>query len=351
MENLLEHLHITAGLSWSASILVLALVTRAAIFPFAVSAADQGTKMKEMQPVLQPLREKVAQALRDNNRQAAMETQQQIRELSKESGVSLQKAFLPILLQIPLQFGAFRLLRNAGELPVPGFETEHWLWLSSLTTGDSTYILPVLTAGLTYLNIVSSQKGQPDAMGIMKMLRGLLPAMSFVFLIFQPGCTQMYFMANGVLSQIQIGLIQNPAFRKWQNMAPLSDPTAPKPKPSASKTASSPAFSKMNIAQTAPRASGAPSPEPISDAANRSVVDKGVDLVKNETGKIWKNTIGGVGDTWREEAKKRMEKEKLEKQKSAAAKYEAQRRQDLEQERSYRNAASTDSKPLDKTSK
>lgn len=345
MEYLLEHIHITAGLSWSASIVGLAILIRLAIFPAAVGAAEQGARMREMQPILQPLREKVKVALRENNKQAAMETQQQIRELSKESGVSLRKAFVPVLMQIPLQFGGFRLLRDAGSLPVPAFETEQFLWVTDLSTGDATWILPVVTAGLTYLNIVSSQKAQPNVSGVMKTLQGVLPVVSFAFLSFQPAATQIFFFVNGVLSQIQISTIQNPLFRRWRNMTPLAFPPQSTPGGAAGSPSSS--FSKMNIGRQAP---DTPGTSPLGTTSDRSAVDKGVDAFKAEGRKVWKNTLGGIGETWKEQSEKKVNEAQVEKRKTATAKYEAQRRQDLEQERSYRNAGAVGPMRVDKNS-
>ncbi|KIV87156.1 hypothetical protein PV11_02721 [Exophiala sideris] len=339
MEFFYEHLHITAGLSWSSSIIALAVLTRIFLFPAAVGAAEQGARMKMMQPVLQPLRTKVAEALRENNRQVAIETQQQIRELSKESGVSLSKAFLPIIIQIPLQFGAFRLLRDCGTLPVPAFETEQWLWVENLSIGDATYLLPLGAAAMTYFNISASSKGNAAAPPAMQMLKLILPPISFVFLSFQPGATQLYFFVNGILSQIQITTIQNPWFRNWRNMTPLAPPT-PGSGPAAPKSTK---FSKMNIieqpAPVAQKTVVAP-PEPVS-SPDRSIIDKGVEVIKTQGSKVWKSATSGVSNTWKNETEKRVEKAKLEKKQTSAAKYEAQRRLDIEQERAYRNAAAT----------
>ncbi|KAK4947450.1 hypothetical protein LTR10_013818 [Elasticomyces elasticus] len=338
MEFFYEHLHITAGLSWSSSIIALAVLTRIFLFPAAVGAAEQGARMKMMQPVLQPLRTKVAEALRENNRQVAIETQQQIRELSKESGVSLSKAFLPIIIQIPLQFGAFRLLRDCGTLPVPAFETERWLWVENLSIGDSTYLLPLGAAAMTYFNISASSKGNAAAPPAMQMLKLILPPISFVFLSFQPGATQLYFFVNGILSQIQITTIQNPWFRKWRNMTPLAPPT-----PGSSPAPKSTKFSKMNIIeQPAPvtQKTVVATPEAVS-SPDRSIIDKGVEVIKTQGSKVWKSATSGVSNTWKNETGKRVEKAKLEKKQTSAAKYEAQRRLDIEQERAYRNAAAT----------
>ncbi|KIW53890.1 hypothetical protein PV05_06299 [Exophiala xenobiotica] len=333
LEFCLEHLHITAGLSWSASIVAMAVLMRSAIFPAAAGAAEQGTRMKLVQPAVTEIRARMQEGLRDNNKQAAMEASQQIRELHKEYGVSLPKAFIPILLQIPLQFGAFRLLRDAAAVPVPAFESQQWLWVNDLSVADPTYVLPVAVGALTYFNMVATSKQQANPPPLLKALQKVLPFISFGFLSFQSAAVQIFFLVNGIFTQAQITAINNPGFRRWRGMTPLP----PRGSPSGPSANSTP-FSKMNLGQAAPKASVAATTEPLS-SGERSFIDKGVDTVKAQGKQVWNNAFGDVGAAWKKKAQEKQEQAKLESKKTTAAKYEAQRRQDLEQERSYRNAA------------
>ncbi|KAJ9504489.1 hypothetical protein H2202_000545 [Exophiala xenobiotica] len=333
LEYCLEHIHITAGLSWSASIVVMAILMRSVIFPAAANAAEQGARMKLVQPAVTEIRARMSQGLRDNNKQAAMEASQQIRELHKEYGVSLPKAFIPILLQIPLQFGAFRLLRDAAAVPVPAFESERWLWLTDLSVSDPTYMLPVAVGALTYFNMAATAKQQANPPPLLKTLQKVLPFISFGFLSFQSGAVQIFFLVNGIFTQAQVTAINNPAFRRWRGMTPLP----PKGSPSGPGANSTPS-SRMNLAQAAPKASMAATTGP-SASGERSFIDKGVDTVKAQGKQAWKSAFGEVSTTWRQKAQEKQDQARLDSKKTAAAKYEAQRRQDLEQERSYRNAA------------
>ncbi|KIX09082.1 uncharacterized protein Z518_00160 [Rhinocladiella mackenziei CBS 650.93] len=348
MEFCLEHLHTTAGLSWSVSIIALLFLIRGFIFPFSVSASDQSAKLRELQPVLAPLNQKVQAALRDGNRQLAMITQTQVNQIRKESGVSLRKAFMPLLLQLPLQIGAYRVLWGASHLPVPAFETESLLWLTNLSAGDPLWLLPVLTGAITYVNIATMQKGQaqnPSMTNIQNFMKVLFPAGSFVFLCFQPAAIQMYFFVSGIFTQIQTSIIQNPSFRKWQGLTPLTNLPTPGPGagPTSPGTTRSSRFAKMNVAKPIEPIPETPRPEPSSgpspDAANRSIIDKGVDQIKELGQNTWKSTIGSMGETWQRTKQEKMEKAKADKLKAEIARYEAHRRQDLELERENRNAA------------
>ncbi|KIW12049.1 hypothetical protein PV08_09323 [Exophiala spinifera] len=334
LEFCLEHLHITAGLTWTTSIIALAFLIRGAVFLPAVNAADQGSRLKMVQPATMELRERMQEALRNNNRTVAMEAQQQLREIHKEAGVSMWKAFLPVILQMPLQFCAFRLLRDAAAVPVPAFESEKFLWITDISVADPMYLLPLGTAVLTYFNMTASSKQQANPPPLFKLFQTFAPPLSFIFLSFQSSAVQVFFLVNGFFSQIQISTINNPAFRRWKGMMPLVS-TPPSPSSSTNDKFSGP-FSKMNIAATNPsQASKGLSTEQSAPGGDRSIIDKGVDAGKA----AWTKTVGGISETWKEEARKRQEKAKVDQRKTAAAKYEAQRKLDLEQERLYRNAA------------
>lgn len=332
MEVLLEHLHITAGLSWSASVIGLALLVRLISLPALIAGSDQSARMKEVQPVLGPLREELQEALRNNNREVAMQKQHALRTINKEYGISLPKAFGGLLIQIPLGFGAFRLLRNAGTLPVPGFETEQFLWLTNLSLCDPTYLLPGLTAVMTYFNFKINQRAGANMGNMVRILTPLIPVASFFALSFQPAALQLYFLVNGIFTQIQSILLFNPRIRKWLKLKPLPGP-GPGPVNPASATTTN--FSRMKVGQ---KPSAAAQPVPAAPATDRSVIDKGVDLVKEKGQQAWKNTLGNMNEAWQKEKAKRIEKERREKRAAAAAKYEAQRRQDLEEQRYQRNA-------------
>jgi YidC/Oxa1 family membrane protein insertase len=161
MEWILEHIHIYGGFTWATSIVILAAMTRAILFYPMVQASDMSAKVRSAKPFMDPVREKMkaAYAVRDNAKMA--EAKAELKELNKEYGVRMRKLFLPVLIQIPLQFGGFRTLRNMAELPVPALETENWLWAQDLTLSDPFCILPFVNAFITYLTIKVSV--QPDS--------------------------------------------------------------------------------------------------------------------------------------------------------------------------------------------
>lgn len=100
-----------------------------------------------------PVREKLHAAIGVKDYGKLAEAKAEMSALRKEYGIKPLQMFLPILIQVPLQFSGFRLLRNMAELPVPALVRENWLWAQDLTLGDPFYILPVANAAILFLTI------------------------------------------------------------------------------------------------------------------------------------------------------------------------------------------------------
>jgi YidC/Oxa1 family membrane protein insertase len=339
MEFLLEHIHITGGLPWATSIMGLVVVIRLGMFPLYRSAADASARFAEVRPTLNELTAKSKECARNNDREGIMSAQLEMRELRKEYGLSFTKLFRPLLLQIPLGFGAWKLLRSCSALPVPAFETESWLWVSSLTMGDTWFILPILTAGLTWLNLNTNLKAQGQEAANspgMAYIRNLFPLASGGFLALQPASVQIYFLVNGLISQLQITSFNNPSARRFLRLYPL--PTQ------SSGSATQTRYSTMNVSSpvittTARKASGPkagsvsalkPEPAPVP-VVERSFIDKGVDAIKAAGKGQWQKIMTPAKDKQKEQQKQA--------QKDAASRYEAQRQQDQRELRMYRNSA------------
>jgi YidC/Oxa1 family membrane protein insertase len=153
MEFVVEHLHIYGGLTWAISIAGCAVLIRLFAFRPACQSSDMAVRMKQASPILEPLRKEYKEVTlaKDTVKQAQVASQ--MRMIMQEYNISYGKVFLPMLIQIPLSFGGFRLFRGMATLPVPAFETEKWLWMSDLTHSDPLYILPLISAASLYLSM------------------------------------------------------------------------------------------------------------------------------------------------------------------------------------------------------
>ena len=110
-------------------------------------------KMREMMPIITPIREKITEALNKKDTARASELQTEMRAVQQEYGFKWTRILLPIIIQVPLSFGGFRLTRGMCAVPVPALEHENWLWATDLTMSDPLHVLPFVSAGLLYWNL------------------------------------------------------------------------------------------------------------------------------------------------------------------------------------------------------
>ncbi|KAI5283318.1 Mitochondrial inner membrane protein oxa1 [Ascosphaera acerosa] len=152
MQALLETLHFAGGVPWWAAAVGASVLIRAALVQPTLGASDSAARLGRIKDQLQPLNERMLAHYRAGEQAEAMALRQQVAALQRRNGVQPWKAFLP-LLQIPFAFGMFRVMRGMAELPVPGLEDEHWLWVRDMSVSDPYYALPVLTGGMLYLTL------------------------------------------------------------------------------------------------------------------------------------------------------------------------------------------------------
>ena len=159
VEYLLEHIHVYTATPWWASIGLMALVIRLALLKPYIDSADVSARVATIAEVQKPIKARLdaAKAARDQTK--VMQASQEMLALHRQAGIRIWKVAVP-LLQLPIGFGMFRLLRRMTELPVPGLEDGGLLWLKDLTMSDPYFILPALTGlGIYYtVKVVSCRQ-------------------------------------------------------------------------------------------------------------------------------------------------------------------------------------------------
>ncbi|KIV92319.1 hypothetical protein PV10_06771 [Exophiala mesophila] len=340
MEWFFEHIHIWGGLSWGMSIVGLAVLFRVVLLPLSLRSVEASAKMQQLKPILDPLRKEMQAAAEQNDKVKVLKIRQDMQAAMKQANFSFSSIFLPMAFQIPFSYGAFRLLREAGHLPVPGFESDSLLWLSNLSTSDPTYALPLIIGGVTFLNLRQSARTAPDSR-MMNMLKTILPGFSFVFMCFQPVSTNLFFLVTGLAQSTQLSIFQNAAFRRWYNLPPM-------PRPSDPAKAGTISYGSMNVASgqgTPPNSSHSSSPSsttsstasspssspssslPAGPSQNRSWIDQRVDKAKES----WKQ--GLIGSSFKESKDKADAKARERKR----ANWESLRKEEIAAERERRN--------------
>lgn len=160
LEWLLRFFYDLSG-SYGIAIILLTLTIRLLLAPLTFSQSKSMEAMKRMQPEMQ--------ALQERYKDQPEEYQRKVMELYKENKVNPLGGCLPMLVQLPFLWALFAVLR--------GFEFgTGFLWLTSLSTPDPYYVLPVLSALTTYFQMVmtSADASQKSMMYIMPAFIGYI---------------------------------------------------------------------------------------------------------------------------------------------------------------------------------
>ncbi|KAK4118780.1 TOM13-domain-containing protein [Parathielavia appendiculata] len=224
LQSLLESIYIYTGLPWWASIAILAVGVRLALFKPALDASENAQKYQELlkDPKYTAATEEVKRMLVTGNHLAGAEARAKVSLMNKAAGYSMWKSVLPMI-QIPITFCMFRIIRGMSSLPVPSFETGGLLWFTDLTVSDPLFILPIATGLLVMLGIrIPLPYMAPQQQKIMKIMSLVVMPISTAVSLFFPAGLTWYFFVTSLLHTAQTWFLHQPWFRRLARLKPLS---------------------------------------------------------------------------------------------------------------------------------
>ena len=139
--------------SYGIAIILLTITVRIVLLPLTLSQTKSMAKMQMLQPELKEIQQKY--------KGDPQKIQQETMEFYKKNNVNPLSGCLPLILQMPVFFALFQLLKALGiNAYGGGAQTLYkFLWLD-LTVPDKIYILPIL---MVVTMILSSKVTQTDA--------------------------------------------------------------------------------------------------------------------------------------------------------------------------------------------
>lgn len=179
--------------NWGFSIIILTLLIKIVFFPLTYSSTKSMAKMQELQPKIKALRAKYKKAKQDIQQRRQMN--EEMMKLYKQHGINPAGGCLPILIQIPVFWGFFRMLVVAIEFRNSPFI----LWIKDLSVNDPYYVTPIMMGVTQFI----SQKMTPtsaDPSQAKMML--IMPVIMTIFFMNFPSGLVLYWLTNNVL---QIG--------------------------------------------------------------------------------------------------------------------------------------------------
>ena len=178
--------------SWGWAIILFTVAFNLAFIPLRFMMMKSSLKMMRIQPKVDAIKKRYANLKMNDPKKTEMNTE--VMALYKEEGVNMYGSCLPMLPQLPLFYGFFRVLYNAVEL-----RQAHWFWLPDLSQPDPTHILPLLIIVSMFLTQYITPSPGMDPMQ-RRMMAFILPIFMGSFLWHYASGLALYWAAGNVLN-------------------------------------------------------------------------------------------------------------------------------------------------------
>ena len=173
--------------NFGVSIIIVTILIKIVLLPLTLKQDKSMKEMKKLQPEIEKIKEKYA----NDKQMLNIKTM----ELYKEHKVNPLGGCLPLLLQLPILFALFGVLRN-GIIP----KDSSFLWLK-LSVPDPFYVLPVLNGAVSFFQ--QKLMGSADSNPQMKNMMYIFPIMMIMFSLKMPSGLQLYWLTSSILAVVQ----------------------------------------------------------------------------------------------------------------------------------------------------
>ncbi len=190
--------------NYGLAIILFTILVKCCILPLNIK---QTKSMKEMQ-ALQPELQKLQKKYRNNPEKLNMETM----KLYKLYKVSPMAGCLPLLIQLPIIYALFGVLRDPARWVFTGGDAsvmnQSFAWIPDLGAPDPYVILPILCIVFTFITqkfTMSAQKGtaDPSVEKSQQMMLYIMPVMIGVAAWQMPAGVALYWVVQNIFTFIQ----------------------------------------------------------------------------------------------------------------------------------------------------
>jgi YidC/Oxa1 family membrane protein insertase len=179
--------------NYGLAIIGITILIKIILLPLTLKQDKSMSAMKKLQPELDALKEKYKNDPQTLNQKTI--------ELYKLHKVNPASGCLPILLQMPILFALFGVLRKTGADGGVIADGANFLWLV-LSEPDPFYILPLLNGAVSYVQqkLMSSTQGSNPQM---KSMTYMFPVMMIFISYKMPAGLQLYWFVSSLASVVQ----------------------------------------------------------------------------------------------------------------------------------------------------
>jgi YidC/Oxa1 family membrane protein insertase len=200
--------------NYAAAILALTVIVKLILWPIQNKANRSMRQMAVLSPKIQELREKYKDDPTRMN--------QEVMKLYKQYGINPVGGCLPMMIQIPIFFGLFTMLRQAVEL-----RNAHFLWIRDLSQPDTVAHLPVLGWPINVLPLLMAltnvwmmrltpKSGDPTQQRVMMFT----PIIFVVFCYNFAAALALYYTTQNLLTILQLYLNRRQPMPKLEKVSP-----------------------------------------------------------------------------------------------------------------------------------
>jgi YidC/Oxa1 family membrane protein insertase len=207
MNQVNSFLHVGYGLA----IIIITIIIKLLFWPLTAASTRSMKRMSQLQPEMNALREKYKDDAKKMN--------QKLMEFMKQNKVNPMGGCWPILIQIPVFIGFYKMLMSAIELRGATF-----LWASDLSIPDTIFVIPGLNFPINPLPLLmgASMLWQtsltPPSPGMDPVQQKMFRYMPLIFIFFcysLPSGLSLYWTVQNLFTIVQTKLTR------------MKDPTAP----------------------------------------------------------------------------------------------------------------------------
>ncbi len=163
------------------AIILFTVIIKALMYPLTHQQMRSQKGMQDLQPKINDIKKKHA-----NNKELM---NQKIMELYQEEKINPMGGCLPLIIQLPIIYGLFALLRTPGEYiqdpAILSALNDSFLWVSNLSEPDVIvvggivipWIFPILSAIATFLSFRMTSSSTDNQPAMMKNMQYIFPLM------------------------------------------------------------------------------------------------------------------------------------------------------------------------------
>ena len=180
--------------NYGLAIIGITILIKLVLLPLTLKQDKSMGAMKKLQPELEALKEKYKKDPQTLNQKTI--------ELYKIHKVNPASGCLPIVLQMPILFALFGVLRKTGADGGVIAEGAKFLWLT-LSNPDPIYLLPLLNGAVSYFQqkLMSASQGSSNPQ--MKTMTYMFPLMMIFISYKMPSGLQLYWFVSSLASLAQ----------------------------------------------------------------------------------------------------------------------------------------------------